>query len=219
MKNHILKANTATNIFFFILLCLSISPAKFQTFHDITEDVTGYTGYKKAEFSQDGTSIYYFKHTITFESKSKITSFRFLFDQFDSNFKNSKIFCTTVDSSTSDAQLKTTLDGLTENLSSCIGDFSEDESSGIYDGIIKLTPNKLKLGIILKLNIDTDFSARIYLLTAEEILETKEQEKILDQSISLVPNTLVISDFRNLASKILFYSYTREQKNYFPEIY
>ena len=217
MKNHILKANTATNIFFFILLCLSISPAKFQTFHDITEDVTGYTGYKKAEFSQDGTSIYYFKHTITFESKSKVTSFRFLFDQFDSNFKNSKIFCTTVDSSTSDAQLKTTLDGLTENLSSCIGDFSEDESSGIYDGIIKLTPNKLKLGIILKLNIDTDFSARIYLRTAEEILETKEQEKILDQSISLVPNTLVISDFRNLASKILFYSYTRELQMYYVE--
>ena len=75
--------------------------------------------------------------------------------------RNSKIFCTTVDSSTSDAQLKTILDGLDATKSSCIGDFSEDEQKGIYDGIIKLSDTNKKIGIVLKLDVVITFTERM----------------------------------------------------------
>ena len=145
-----------------------------------------------------------------------MTAFRFEFDQFDQIIKGSKIFCTTVESTTSDDQLKTLLESLDESTTSCIGDFNEDDK-GIYDGIIKLSETKMKIGIILKLQAVINFNARIYLRTSEENLEIIEQEKSIDQSLSLVPNTLVISDFRVYASKILFYSYTRELQMYYVE--
>ena len=144
-----------------------------------------------------------------------MTAFRFEFDQFDQTFKNSKIFCTTIEASASDSELKTILDGLDETTSSCVGDFSEDENKGIYDGIIKLSTSKMMIGIILKLEAVTNFNGRIYLRTAEEDLAVKEQEKSVDQTLSLVPNTIVISNFRLYTSKVLFYSYTRELQMYY----
>ncbi|MBO6243347.1 MAG: hypothetical protein J6O41_02095, partial [Clostridia bacterium] len=146
-----------------------------------------------------------------------MTAFRFEFDQFDAIFKNSKIYCTSVETSTSDDDLKTILDGLDETTSSCVGDFSEDENKGIYDGIIKLSTNKMMIGIILKLEAVINFNGRIYLRTEEEDLSVKEQEKSVDQNISLVPNTIVISNFRSYTSKILFYSYSRELQMYYVE--
>jgi hypothetical protein len=146
-----------------------------------------------------------------------VTAFRFEFDQFDAIFKNSKIYCTSVETSTSDDDLKTILDGLDETTSSCVGDFSEDENKGIYDGIIKLSTNKMLIGIILKLEAVINFNGRIYLRTEEEDLSVKEQEKSVDQNISLVPNTIVISNFRSYTSKILFYSYSRELQMYYVE--
>ena len=217
MKKLLSKANIRSSIFLLILLSLCFSQSNSQTVHDINEDVSGYSGYKKAEFSQDSSFFYYFRHRVSFVSKSRVTAFRFEFDQFDPIFKNSKIFCTTVETSTSDPQLKTILDGLDETTTSCVGDFSEDENKGIYDGIIKLSTNKMLVGIILKLEVVTNFNGRIYLRTAEEDLEVKEQEKSVDQSLSLVPNTIVVSNFRLYTSKILFYSYKRELQMYYIE--
>ena len=179
MSNKYFRQNIIINIFFIILISFLIAKAKSQTIHDINEDVQGYSIYKKAEFSQDASSLYYFKHEITFESKSKVTAFRFIFDEFNSNFKNSKIFCTSVESSTSDDQLKIILNSLDSTTSSCIGDFTEEEDTGIYDGIIKLSDIKKKIGIILKLNVDINFTARIFLRIAEETLAIKEQEKLV----------------------------------------
>ena len=47
--------------------------------------------------------------------------------------------------------------------------------------------------------------------------DTKEQLKSLDQTHSLVANTINISDFRQYASKILFYSSTNELQMYHVE--
>ena len=180
MKKLFSKGNIHINSFLLILLSICFSQANSQTFHDINDDVSGYSGYKKAEFSQDSSFFYYFKHRVTFVSKSQVTAFRFEFDQFDAILKNSKIFCTTVETSTSDTDLKTILDGLDESTSSCVGDFSEDENKGIYDGIIKLSTSKMMIGIILKLEVVINFNGRIYLRTEEEDLTVKEQEKSVD---------------------------------------
>ena len=209
--------NIIINIIFIILISFLITKSKSKTIHDINEEVQGYSIYKKSEFSKDSSSIYYFKHEVTFESKSKVTAFRFVFDEFNYNFKNSKIFCTSVESSTSDDELKTILNDLDSTTSSCIGDFTEEEDTGIYDGIIKLSDIKKKIGIILKLNVDINFTARIFLRIAEETLKVKEQQKLVNQLYSLVPITIIISNFRTSASKILFYSYTRELQMYYVE--
>ena len=200
-----------------ILLFLCISQTKSQSFHDITEVVPGYDDYKKAEFSQDSSDVYYFKYSISQIPQSRIMAFRFVFDEFDTTFKDSKILCTSVDASASDDTLKTQLDGLDATTSSCIGDFNEQEDQGMYDGIIKLDTSKTKLGIKLQVSTVTKFNARIFLKVVGTSLETKEQLTTLDQSHSLVPNTLVISDFRKYASKILFYSLTRELQMYYVE--
>ena len=69
----------------------------------------------------------------------------------------------------------------------------------------------------MQVSSNANFIARIFLRISEEILETKQQLKSLDQTHSLVPSTLIISDFRQLASKILFYSLTRELQMYYVE--
>ena len=211
------KINNSKNIFLFIILSLCLLQIESQTVHGITEDVSGYSEYKKAEFSKESSNQYYFKYDISTIPKSKVMAFRFQFDKFDSTFRESKILCTSVASSTSDDQLKSTLDCLSQSTSSCIGDFSESTENGIYDGIIKLDSSKTKLGIKLKLEGVISFTARIFLRIQEEILESKEQKKGVDQKNSLVPCTLIISSFREKASKILFYSYTRELQMYYVE--
>ena len=205
------------NIFLFIILSLCILQVESQTVHGITEDVSGYSEYKKAEFSKESSNLYYFKYDISTMPQSKVMAFRFQFDKFDSSFRESKILCTSVASSTSDDQLKKTLDGLSQSTSSCIGDFSESTEEGIYDGIIKLDTSKTKIGIKLQLEGVISFTARIFLRIQEEILQPMEQKKGVDQKNSLVPCTLVISSFREKASKILFYSYTRELQMYYIE--
>ena len=211
------NSNNKINLFFLIILFLSIFQAKSQEFHVISEEVPNTSAYKKAEFSKGSSNIYYFMHQRTFVSKSKVTAFRFVFDEFDENFKKSKILCASVTTSYSDSELKTVLDSLEEATSSCVGDFNEETEQGIYDGIIKLSTTKMKIGIILRLEGDIDFTGRVYFRIEEEDLKEKEQEKSVAQNYSLVPNTLVISNFRLYTSKILLYSQTRELQMYYTE--
>ena len=205
------------NIFIFIILSFCILQIESQTVHGITEDVTGYPEYKKAEFSKESSNLYYFKYDISAMPQSKVMAFRFQFDKFDDTFRESKILCTSVASGASDDQLKSALNGLSQSTSSCIGDFSETSTNGMYDGIIKLDKTKTKIGIKLQLEGVISFTARIFLRVQEEILQPMEQKKGVDQKNSLVPCTLVISTFREKASKILFYSYTRELQMYYVE--
>ena len=96
------KSFLMKNILSLILLFISIIPSISQEFYDITEDVSQYPQYKKAEYSHVSNNIYYFKHTLSSIPKSKVTAFRFRFDQFDETFKGSLILCTVVPESTSD---------------------------------------------------------------------------------------------------------------------
>ena len=76
---------------------------------------------------------------------------------------------------------------------------------------------KNKIGIKLHVEGIITFNARIYLRILEEELEVKEQRKFTDELYTLNPLTVVIANFRNYASKILFYSYTRELQMYYVE--
>ena len=211
------KMNLGRNILSLIVLFLCIFQAKSQTVHDINVEVKDFPDYKKAEFSQDPSDLYYFKHSIATMPSSRVMAFRFVFDEFDQTFKNSKILCTSVADTTSDEDLKNALNALDETTSSCIGDFNEEEDLGIYDGIIKLDKSKTKMGIKLQVSSVSKFSARIFLKIEEETLETKEQLVTLDQTHSIVASTVVITSFRPLASKLLFYSLTRELQMYYVE--
>ena len=211
------KLNITRNILFLFLLFLCISQTKSQSVYPIAQEVTGFPDYRKAEFSKESTGLYYFKYDISDMPKSKVMAFRFVFDQFDQTFKDTKIICTSLDTSISDDNLKAQLDNLDPSNSSCIGDFNEEYDLGIYDGIMKLDITKTKIGIRMQVSSNANFIARIFLRISEEILETKQQLKSLDQTHSLVPSTLIISDFRQLASKILFYSLTRELQMYYVE--
>ena len=211
------KLNITRNILFLFLLFLCISQTKSQSVYPIAQEVTGFPEYRKAEFSKESTGFYYFKYDISEMPKSKVMAFRFVFDQFDQTFKDTKIICTSLDNSISDDNLKAQLDNLDPSNSSCIGDFNEEYDLGIYDGIMKLDITKTKIGIRMQVSSNANFIARIFLRISEEILETKQQLKSLDQTHSLVPSTLIISDFRQFASKILFCSLTRELQMYYVE--
>jgi hypothetical protein len=100
-------------------------------------------------------------------------AFRFVFDEFDVSFKDSKIYCTSVSSSASDSELKTALDTLDITKSSCVGDFNEQEDEGMYDGIIKIDNTKTKIGIKVQLEAVINFNARIFLRITEEDLSTE----------------------------------------------
>ena len=104
---------------------------------------------------------------------------------------------------------------MTPENSSCIGKF---KNNGIYDGIIKYSLENTKLGIFLKAKGEISFTATVIVQAKEQFLETKEQNVTADELNSLVPFTVVISDFRYLnKSKILFYSYKNELQMYYVE--
>ena len=179
-----------------------------ETMHEINEDVEGNSNYKKAEFefaSEDENQ--FFKYESTTLPTSRISSFRIDFDRFSVAMSDYKVKCVNVASTTSDSELISILKSLTDTQSSCIDGF---RSYAIYDGIVKLDSSKPKLGIILTSTSDFSFTARIYFRVTERILGTDEEKPMEDESLSLVPFTVNIANFRALGkSKILFYSYQR----------
>ena len=199
---------------FITIFTLLFFQTKAQTVHEIKESVGSYTEYRKAEFSYESSNIYFFKHTLSSVPDSKIFAFRFQFDASDETYKDSKILCTSVSSSSTDDQIRTALNSLEESQSSCIGGFN-GQNSDRYDGIIKLDSTKTMIGIKLDLNGVKSFTARIFLRIQEAELDQKEQQKKVDEIYALSPQTVVISKFREYASKILFYSYTRELQMYY----
>ena len=200
-----------------LLFCIIFSiKSASNTVYEINESVPGNNNYKKAEFSADRLELnHFFKYTVTTTPSSRITAFRFEFDKFNELSKlTNQVYCTFVDSSTSDADLMETLRSIDASTSSCIGAFNDN---GIYDGIVEFHETKKTLGIFLVALGAIDFDARIYLRTNEKMLSVNEQTVLEDESYSLVPFTIIISHFRDYASKILLYSYTRELQMYYVE--
>ena len=214
-----MKAQKLSLLFISLLLLTVSLPSTFcaDTVHEINEVVEGNDNYKKAEFSAGQTDLnHYFKYSVSTIPTSRVTAFRIEFDTFYSfSTKTTKVFCTFVDSATSDADLIEALQLLNEETTSCVGDINEN---GIYDGIIEYDETKTKMGIYLVTTGGYQFNARIYLKITETFLSAEEQKANEDETYSLVPFSVVISDFREKASKILFYSYTRDLQMYYVEL-
>ena len=170
----------------FFIISISLFQIKAQ-FIDISGEVSGSTAHKKAEFSSNANDVYYFKHTLSSVPDSQVTSFRFVFNQFEDDFKKGKILCTIVDTTASDDTLKNLLDNLTEESSKCVGGFNEN-NSGDYDGIIKLLGSNAnqKIGIKATIVGSLDFTASVYIRIAEEKLEAKEQKAKIDESYTII---------------------------------
>ena len=213
------------NIFFFSYILqliiishcfISIKSDEVDPVLEINEDIPNNKDYKKVEFSSTFNILnHFFKYSVGTIPSSRINAFRVEFDQFNPRAKEmNAVFCTFVDSSTSDINLIEELRMLNMTTTSCIGGFNDD---GVFDGIIKYHETKKKLGIYLVTHQMMNFTARIYVRTNENNLEVKEQIKREDETYSIVPFTITISKFREYASKILFYSYTREMQMYYKE--
>ena len=187
-----------------------------DTVYEINEAVPNNPDYKKAEFySQKDILNNYFKYNVDKIPTSRINALRVEFDQFNERAKEmNRVFCTFVDSSTSDEDLIIQVAMINQTTTSCIGAYNDN---GVFDGIIKYHESKKRLAIYLVTHAQINSTARIYIRTNEKSLEVEEQTKKEDESYSLVPFTITISQFREYASKILFYSYTRELQMYYKE--
>ena len=186
--------------------------------HNINEDFNDRTDYKRAQFEASSTDVnHFFKHDISVMPSSLVSAFRIEFDQFgDTAAEKYKIYCTSVSSSTTDANLISALKQLTSETSSCVGGFNS--FIGYYDGIIKLDESKPKVGIYLISNAGLSYKGSVYFRTEERILQTDEEKPMDEESYSAIPYTINIPKFRELSkSKILFYSYTRELQMYYVQ--
>ena len=190
---------------------------KDESIHNIDEEVSDRLDYKKAEFNSEATDTnHFFKYDIIDMPTSKISAFRIEFDVFSDLAKEKyNVYCTSVSSSTSDADLISTLKQLDDDKSSCVGGFSD---FGHYDGIVKHEGTKLKLGIMLISNAGLQFTGRLFFRTKERVLDIEETKPMDAETYSLIPYTVNVTKFRELSkSKILFYSYTRELQMYYVE--
>ena len=195
---------------------LKIDNLQAETMHEINQDVEDNPNYKQAVFSfSSADTNQFFKYDNSTLPTSRVSPFRIDFDIFYTEMNDYKVFCTNVESSTSDSVLMDRLRYITITNSSCVDGF---RSHAIYDGIVKLDPQKTKLGIVIKTNSGASFTAKLYFRVVERILGTDESRPMEEESLSLVPFTINIPSFRALdKSKILFYSSTRLLQMYYVE--
>ena len=199
----------------YILFALTLISIKSDQVIEISESISGNPDYKKVSFESDAKTLnHYFKYSVDTIPQSRVNAFRINFDAFNELSKQNIVLCTFVDESTTDNDLIEQLRILSKEESSCIGDFNDE---GIFDGIIEYHQTKKKLGIYLVSKGGIQYTATIYLRITERFLTVQEQKTTADESYSLVPFTIIISDFRESASRILFYSYTRELQMYYVE--
>ena len=183
------------------------------TVYPISETVSDDPNYNKASFKVSSSSDnYYFKYSFATIPESRIGAFRFDFDQFDS-IENKEVICTFVDESASDDQIISALDSVTDDKNVCKGAF---KIIGIYDGIFEYDKTK-KMFVILLKTTNLEANVAVYVRNKETALEVKEQEVNDFAKYSLVPYVIHISQFRQYASKILFYSRTRDMQMYYVE--
>ena len=204
-----------SQILILLLFSLSLISIKSATIYEINEDIEGSSDYKKVSFESDSKTFnHFFKYSVQTIPKSRIGPLRIDFDSFNELSQTNNVFCTFVDESTTDADLEQKLRLLTNEDTTCVGQFNKD---GIFDGIIEYDTTKTKLGIYLVAKGGISFTATVYVRITEKFLDVKETTFTVDETYSLVPFTVYIPDFRNFASRILFYSYTRELQMYYVE--
>jgi hypothetical protein len=136
-----------------------------------------------------------------------VTTFRIEFDSYSTDISDFKVLCANVDSSKDDTSLINTLNNLKISESACIDGIKNE---GYYDGVVKLDKTNTKLGIILKeTKTGLQFKGRINLRVTERALKTDELKPTEQETYTLIPFSINIQSFREKASKILFYSYSR----------
>ena len=194
---------------------LQKEPLTADTVYTIYELEPKNANYRKAEFEVSSKGNLYFKYDNSTLPTSKITAFRIDFDSYSEDMKGYEVYCTNVDSSTTDSNLVSALDGMDLTKSSCPDGF---KNQGFYDGIVRLDETNTKLGIVLKLKVDKQFKGRVLLRVSERFLGADESQIMEDETFSLVPFTVDLPKFRdNSASKVLFYAYTRSLQMYHSE--
>ena len=179
------------------------------TVYEINQEIEGNTIHKKAEYDFKSTDQkVYFKYNSASLPSSFITTFRIIFDTYGTDISNYKVFCTNLQSSTTDTDLTKTLDYIVSTNSSCKDGFKRD---GSYEGIIRLDKDKTLLGIILKeAKTGNTFTGRVNLRIKERILQKSDQKPNDEETYTFVPYTINLPTFReDSVSKILFYSYSR----------
>ena len=159
-------------------------------------------------------NVYYFKYPFTSTPASRIGAFRFDFNQFDTTALNNEVFCSFVDASATDSQIISDLDSVTKDTSVCIGAFNQN---GIFDGIFKYDETQKVFAILLKTKGELSATVSVYVRNKETMLSANEQEVNDYAKYSMIPYTIQISNFRSYASKILFYSKTRDMQMYYKE--
>ena len=190
-------------------------PLKDGTVNIIDETVEGTTEYmtKSVTFSETD-SIHYFKYNFGSNVPSSlITAFTLDITPYAASMGDYKVLCTNVLDSTSDADLIAQLKDVQadESKSSCFHIF---KPWGFYYGIMKLDSTKTTMGMAIYIPASFSTEIRIYLRIAEKILSPGESQVNYLENYSLVPVTIKVQDFRQYASKILFYSSSRVLQMY-----
>ena len=197
-------------IFLFInTMNKELSPLKEEIFYDIDESIPATEEYKTKEitFASTDTANYFKYDFSTNVPSSNITTFKLDLSPYSSDMRY-EVYCTNAPSSTSDTDLKNQLDEIKNRKykPSCMSIY---RSLGKYDSIMKLDQTRTKIGIAIYMESSLDIEIKINLRITERILELGESKINFDESYSLVPITINVLEFRNNASKVLFYSSTR----------
>ena len=141
------------------------------------------------------------------------TTFRIEFDMYSTDIARYKVVCTNVDPSEDDANIIETLKKLLIKDSACINGFV---SEGRYDGIVRLDKTKTVLAIMIhEEDAGLSFKGRLNLRIKERSLKTDELKPKDDETYTLVPYSITISTFREAASKVLFYSNSRNMQMFY----
>ena len=191
-------------------LNLQSASLRAEEMYSIDQDITGSTNHKKAEFelktTQDVKNVF-FKYQSDNLPTSLITTFRIEFDSYGTDISNYDVFCINALSSATDEELKAALRALKPAESSCINGLKRE---GFHDGLVRLDKDKTKLGIMLQESKEgLSFTGRVNLRIKESVLEAKDSKINGEETFTLVPFTIDLSEFRKGASKVLFYSYSR----------
>ena len=199
-------------ILLLIFLFINLATSEFASLTDgamyaIDEDLDPEKEYKTKRVTYEASdTINYLKYDFTNMPDSLITAFKIEITPYSSKIMGYKVFCINVVSGTTDDALKIQLDSIKddESKSSCI---DINKNYGYHDSIMKLDPSKPKIGIGIYIPQRTESTTvQINLRIAEKKLEVKAETHKIEEVYSKVPLTVNISEFRSVASKVLFYS-------------
>ena len=205
-------ANFSLILIFSLLLSFTSTAPTVKPITDTVSDDSNYN-YATFQVTTDDEN-YYFQYSFSTIPTSRIGAFRFDFIKFDSALTpQSQVLCTFVESSASDSDLINALNKVTKDTSICIGAFG----TGLYDGIFEYDKSKKKLGILFKTTGEIESEVSIYIRNKDTALPVEEKNVNEHSKYSLIPFTITISDFRSKASKILFFSRTRDMQMYYVE--